>query len=397
MTSRLSAGRSARRSARRSVRRGFALPAALIALVIIALFVAGSTFFAMQEARAARNAVTEVGALEAAEYGAVATLRDWNATWNVTVPAGVTAAPATHVLAGGATASVRITRLTPTTFWTVSEGTAGGASPGTEARRRVSAYYRLDVLDPVVGAALTVRDSVEVRGSGLVTGIDTTPGAPRPMPTECLGAGPAAAGIAAPDTTRICDGTCAAGGTHVAGLPSRLEEPFASDPLRYAMGGAGLWAALAQRAAVVLPPNATITPGPAAGGPGCLASVPTNWGDPAAGTPCADYLPVIRALGDLTLNGGSGQGVLLVDGDLRLAGGASFTGVVVAGDDIVTLAGGGTIIGAAFAGDRIGGSGDHTRIDDGGAVRYSSCAVGRALLGTALPRRVRQRWWTSMN
>src|SRR5438046_10547507 len=74
--------------------------------------------------------------------------------------------------------------------------------------------------------------------------------------------------------------------------------------------------------------------GPIAVGPVCQASVaPANWGDPNRATPagaCETYFPTIHVLGDLRVNTGSGQGVLLVDGDFTVAGNFAFTGVVIA-------------------------------------------------------------------
>ena len=63
----------------------------------------------------------------------------------------------------------------------------------------------------------------------------------------------------------------------------------------------------------------------------CVAGEPWNWGDPDRPyRPCGGYLPVRRALGDLLVEGGVGQGILLVDGDLTLAGGARYYGLILA-------------------------------------------------------------------
>jgi hypothetical protein len=142
-------------------RKGFALPAALFVLTVIGLFIAATAFAALQESRAALGGLAQRAALEAAEYGAAAVLRDWSAAWNTGVPVGSTIGPTGYALAGGASAVVRITRGTPTVWWVVSEGLAGGTLARRAARRTVNAVLRLDVdADsslPLAGVPASVR------------------------------------------------------------------------------------------------------------------------------------------------------------------------------------------------------------------------------------------------
>ena len=59
---------------------------------------------------------------------------------------------------------------------------------------------------------------------------------------------------------------------------------------------------------------------------------------------------VVRIRGDAVLSAGSvGQGVLLVDGSLRVDAGARFAGVVIAGNDIEVRGAGAEITGVVFA------------------------------------------------
>jgi hypothetical protein len=108
-------------------------------------------------------------------------------------------------------------------------------------------------------------------------------------------------------------------------------------------------------------------------------------------------LPVISALGDLTVRGGTGQGIIVASGDVRFENGAMFAGLVVAADDFLTGAGGGTVLGAVLAGDARRGTGDHTRIASGGIVRRASCRIRQARLAAASPVRVRDRWWAEFD
>jgi hypothetical protein len=147
---------------------------------------------------------------------------------------------------------------------------------------------------------------------------------------------------------------------------------------------------------IVLAAGAVVTPGPTVTAGICDTVPANNWGDPAGG-PCGNRLPVIRALGDLTVRGGVGQGILIAAGDIVFENGASFSGLVMPGDDFATGAGGGSVLGAVIAGDVRRGAGDHTIVGSGGNIRRSSCRLRMAQLAAAPPVRVKQRWWAEFD
>jgi hypothetical protein len=169
----------------------------------------------------------------------------------------------------------------------------------------------------------------------------------------------------------------------------------AADTLRYLAFGGESWASLTARAAVVLAPGSTLTPSPLTIGTACDRSALDNWGDPHRVSACADYFPIIWAQGSVVVRGGSGQGVLLADGDVTFESGAEFTGVVVAQDDVIIAPSGARLFGLVMAADRRGGAGDHTDLH-AGVVARSSCATERALTGSAALIRVKQRSWSPM-
>ena len=356
-------------------RRGLALPVAMLTVTIVVLFVAGSAFATSQESRASVGALAERLALETAEYGAVTVLRDWDPAWNVATPVGQTLGPFTHALSGGALASVRLTRASWTTWWAVSDGSTGGVVTRT-ARRSVSAVFRLDMPPPVIDAALAVTDSARVTGT--VVGADSVE-----FFAACLGMAPVPiAGIAAPDTTRIM------GAAAVTGAPPLISDATVAQSL------ASLDSALTPR--IVIPAGAIVTPAPAIAAGVCDTAATTNWGDPAGGA-CGAHLPVIKALGDLTVRGGVGQGILIVNGDVFFENGASFAGLVMVADDFVTGAGGGSVLGAVIAGDSRRGAGDHTIVGSGGPIRRSTCRLRQARLAAANPVRAKHRWWAEFD
>jgi hypothetical protein len=364
-------------------RDGLALPAAIFALAVIVLFIAGSAFSATQEARASTGALAERLALEAAEYGAAAVLRDWDPSWNVMTPVGRTMAPFSHTLAGGAGAFVRLTRTSPTTWWVVSEGTAGGVTARHAARRTVNAAFRLDLPPDAIEAALAVADSAVVVGTGMVIGTDSLEITP-----ACLAGASNVAGVAAADTMRVCDGACGVVGSGIVGSP-----PLSHDSTVSSLA-ATLDSALVHD--VVVPAGAILTPSPVVNAGICDTLAPLSWGDPGGGA-CGAHFPVVRALGDVTVRGGTGQGILIAAGDVIFEQGALFAGLVVTLDDFVTGTGGGIVLGAVVAGDARRGARDHTVVASGGMIRRSSCRVHRARLASAPPVRIRDRWWAEFD
>lgn len=118
-----------------------------------------------------------------------------------------------------------------------------------------------------------------------------------------------------------------------------------------------------------------------------------NWGAPELpGSACWTYLPVIHADGTLRIDdGGVGQGLLLVDGDLRLSEDFHFYGVaIVKGraflEDAASITGG-LIVG------NDGSAGQRSELSDSSLVRFSSCAVARATADLAGVELLPGRFW----
>jgi hypothetical protein len=191
------------------------------------------------------------------------------------------------------------------------------------------------------------------------------------------------AGVASPDTMRIV--APAAG---ITGTPPLL--PDSTVPARIASLAATLVAD------IVLPAGAIVTPGPVVNAGVCDTLAALNWGDPGGGA-CGTHLPVIQALGDLTVRGGTGQGIIIASGDIVFEGGAVFAGLVVAHDDYVTGSGGGMVLGAVLAGDARRGPGDYSVVATGGLIRRSSCRLRQARLAAAPPVRLKDRWWVEFD
>jgi hypothetical protein len=113
-------------------------------------------------------------------------------------------------------------------------------------------------------------------------------------------------------------------------------------------------------------------------------------------TACQQYFPIVYVNGTMTLNGkGRGQGILLVNGDLRITGTFDWVGMVIVRDDINKGIGTATITGALMARNAM--LGDSASVWAGNQkVSYSKCAVESALRGSAILVRARERAWAQL-
>jgi hypothetical protein len=115
------------------------------------------------------------------------------------------------------------------------------------------------------------------------------------------------------------------------------------------------------------------TPGPREDLGRCLTDDPWNWGDPdRADRPCGAHQAGRASRGDLRVEAGVGQGLLVVLGDLRMSA-TRFHGILLVGGRL-QLQGGAQVVGFARA---LGG----LEIDDTSSFVGSGCRALRALEG----------------
>jgi len=104
----------------------------------------------------------------------------------------------------------------------------------------------------------------------------------------------------------------------------------------------------------------------------CDEVAPWSWGDPDRPSgPCGAHFALRGAPSSLTVVGGVGQGVLVVDGDLELSAAARFYGVVVVSGRLV-VSGGSRLVGAAVAYEGV-------TVSDDATVTRSVCRAAIAL------------------
>lgn len=388
------------RSRRTGDRRGFALLVALAALVIIGGLIVGAFFASTQEYRIGRNTVLQARAMRAAEYGLNTMVEDgyWKSEWADSAAGAVLDGGTLHP-GDGSAVDVELMSLGNENFLVVAEGFSG-ETLGAQGRKRLGGLLRLQKPTFNFRGAVTTNGSMTVSGTSEIHGQDEAP-------TAWLDCPPLAAdmpGIAYNPTTPPdikCTGC-------VTGSPETQADSAAGNSDTYNLFGDLDYDELAALASPshTFPDGTTftnLTPAFALDSLGntyCDTKIGSNWGDPlilytTPKTVCQSYFPIIHVKGNLKLTGGAGQGILLVDGNLDASGGVNFFGPVIV-KGALSVTGNGS--GARFVGGVMAENVYLTdsKVAGNAVVSYSSCAVEKALNGSATPKFDRTRGWIEM-
>lgn len=362
-------------------RRGFALPMMLGILAVGSILLAGAFLMARLEAQSGANHLNLAHARAAAETGLSEIAAWWDAPqYNQLAVGDSLSIPARTLGRGGY--GGRITRLSPALFEIEAEGWSQAAASLPIARHRLQSLVRLSPDEPTIRGALTVIDSANWDAASLAIGLDTIPAGWTGCSLDS-----AVAGVAAPPTAVLnlgCPGC-------TSGTPPVLVDSAITVAMLSSFGGQG-YAGLAAHALISL--TGTVGPiGPRVSGSQCQIADSLNWGEPRRSgpfAPCGGHTPVIYAPGNLTLTGGRGQGVLLVDGDLQLGGGMEFFGTVIVLGTVRNGPGGGSIIGGLLT----------RKITLDGAlsasplrIRYSACVLPISSRGSSQAISLPYRSW----
>jgi hypothetical protein len=300
-------------------------------------------------------------------------------------------------LGGNATATVSISRLTEHVFLLRSLGTRTNAAGGQLASRTLGQLIRLVQIDLNVAAGLTALGDVTLTGSSEVSGMDEVPdlwAGVDPITGKPLVSCPPVKNVTG---IRYNEGDLKfSGNGTVQGEPDTLKDnSLTTDEMKKNFDK------LKALATLILQANNPPATGPVhtvTVPPRCDKSVQTNWGEPAIQTdPCSNYFPIIYHNGNLALQGGRGQGILLVEGDLTATGGMVFYGPVFVTGTLSTA--GNKNQGAKFYGGVIAGNvalDDVTKLSGQALVSYSSCAVRRALQNSSTPAALAERSWVQL-
>jgi len=368
-------------------RAGMALPMVLGAITLIGTLIAGVMYLATQDYRVGANTLNETRAEAAAEMGLNRVLTDWDQSRNTSMATGDTTR-VNYTDPGGASVNVFITRLPGPFFWAISEGQTRGNALQYGARRRYGSLLRLNT--PAINflGAVTAAGNIRVSGNVSVNGNDAYPtgwacsGSLNNMPGAVI----------QPNATTTVNGSVT-----INGNPPYTTSAAAADTNTYFNYGGATYTTLASMANITLPGGTYVGMAPALTGAACNKSSTMNWGDPVRHAPaaaCEAYMPIIHITGDAHLSGGSGQGILLVDGDLTKSGNFSFTGVVIVRGTIRSSGSNNGVTGVEMAaavdlGDAVTLSGSTT-------IQYSSCAVQQVLSSSSTIGTSKGRAWVNL-
>jgi cytoskeletal protein CcmA (bactofilin family) len=366
-----------------------ALLMALGAIVIIGVMIGGIVFVSTQDYRIGGNTVRQARAAAAAELGLNRVPQDWNLADNQRLNVGDTLTKS-YTAPRGASVKVTVTKVSGVTFWAVSEGTAGALGSQATARRRYGTLFKLDMPQMNFMGAVTTQGNTTVSGNVTVNGNDAAP-------ASWAACGPTAPPVAGAAVVTVP--TVNGGSVSVSGSPPVLTTPTAGDTNTYFNYGSSSYQSLAAAATLTYAGGTLLNGvGPIVLGGVCQASVnPPNWGEPthaSPATPCEGYFPVIHALGDLKITTGRGQGILLVDGNLTVAGNFSFDGAVIVRGGLKMTGTGNKVSGAVMAASV--DVNDNVTLAGNTSVLYSSCALIAALSASAYPKQAKERGWVDV-
>jgi hypothetical protein len=381
-------------------RQGFALPVALASMVVIAVLIAGVYYTSGQSARSARDITSSEQAFRVAEQGLVRASVHFDTVFANAATVGQTSGPITYTpTVANATNTVRITKLTATSWLIASTATVGlgtAKATGTTAQIFKSQVPSFNFL-----GALSSNGPTKIGGSSLINGNDTSPTGwscppnSAPMPGLAMGPGDSL------DISGCTSGNC------LIGSPALSRTTAANDTTKYFVFGDLTWKQLTTLATKRYTGNVTmsrIQPNPEVVGSPCVisdvqASFNWNWGDIRSNFPCSNYFPILYFEGGtatVKLSGGTGQGIMLIEGDLEISGGFEFYGPVIVRGRLRTTGAGGKLNGGVMAANV--DLEQNTVLGDA-IITYSNCAISTAIAGAFAGRILpaSQRSWVELH
>jgi len=395
------------RNPRLTDERGMALAAAIFALVVIGALVAGAFYASTLEQRTGRNSMYAAEAAQAAETGPLAVMANWDQYNLNNMGNGSTLSLGTTYMTGRTDMkyTVSATRLNDQLFLLTSLGSRVDPSGAELARNTVATLARLSFLSATAKAAVTVTKPVKFNGNSFsVIGNDSLP---KGWDKDSLGnadpnctKGDDQAGVRSQSTT----GAATQDADNLFGNPPTVaNDPTVTSDFFNVFGDV-TFDELKKNADIIIPETTPIMPTPtlqAAAPNRCDTSDRMNWGEPerTAGyiKACSTYFPIIYASGSqLKMAAGArGEGLLLIEGDLEIVGGFEFYGLIVAKGGIKINGNGNKVTGALLASDI--DLGDQNSISGNTTLQYSSCALTKAIQGSAFAEPLAYRSWVQLH
>ncbi|MGH7515180.1 MAG: hypothetical protein ACREOQ_19930 [Gemmatimonadales bacterium] len=395
------------RNSKLTSERGMALAVAIFALVVIGALVAGAFYASTLEQRTGRNSLYAAEAAQAAETGPMLVMGNWDAYALNNLGNGTTTSLGTTYMTGRTDMkyTVSATRLNTELFLLTSLGSRTDASGSELAQNTVATMARLSFVKATAKAAVTVTKPVKFNGNAFsVIGNDSLP---KGWDKDSLGnADPncTKGGDQAGVRSQTGTGAASADQDNLFGSPKEVpNDPTVTSDF-FNIFGDVTFDELKKNADIVIPETTPIKPGPsllAAAPFRCDISDRFNWGEPerTAGyiKACSTYFPIIYASGSQVkmASNGRGQGLLLVEGDLEIAGGFEFYGLIVAKGGIKISGNGNKVVGALLAQDV--DITDNNSISGNTTLQFSSCALNKAIQGSAFAEPLAYRSWAQLH
>lgn len=305
-------------------RRGVALVFVLLVMLALVALGHGALASSLGELAASRAVARQLELRAAADAAVSLALRERGGAWMDSVAVGDARSLGTLTL-GRTEAASTLRRLAAESWLAEGRGRLGPRAAARSARLA----WALDPLTRIVTleGALTVGPNAIVAGLGAVDASDPTRIDPPQAVADCA---PWLLDL----VTRYATSPLA---------PVSLSVDTAGGP---SLGLLDFDALLAAASDTV---SGVGTPAPVESMGLCVTGAAWGWGDPGGpGQPCGPHLPLRASLGDLTVQGGAGQGMLVVDGDLTLTASARYYGLVVL-RGALRLEGGSSLDGLALA------------------------------------------------
>jgi len=396
--------------------RGVALALVLFALVIMGAVLSGS-FLAVRLDRNSSSATTYAAdAQGAAEAGLAEVWAVWDPTVHSVLPLW-DGTPATelgtplHNLAGNSRVQLAdsVRRLNNELFLVRSYGRRMDAAGNVLSSLGVAQMFR--IVKPTIGvnAAVTVMDPLALNGNAfLISGINVVPA--QWSASECAALDPGNTDDVVGIRSAANSGVAPADLNNLDGYPAKYVE---NDPsitnatfqnfLDYTYNTLS-----AQPGVKILPNSSTYngvapvidnTTSPASCDKAHLLNLGEPFRDPPTGgavVQCYGYFPVVHSTGaQLKMAAGNrGQGTLLVDGDLELAGGFEWDGLIIVKGAIKINGVGNKLTGAVFAqGVNLLTAGS---VSGNVEIKYSQCAITKAIGGATLAAPLGQRGYSQL-
>ena len=385
--------------------RGIALVIAVVALVVIGAIVAGTFFVSNVEQRSAQNVVVAARAQQAAEAGledAVGNIKGGD------YPFGVADSTAYATNVGLTTSTSYTVWVFPVNSSTWLLKSIGTSSTSTST---LGELVKAAIANAPATSPLIVASPVTFNGNSfLIDGNNANPpvatGCPStPTPSQVYA-------LRSQTTTGMNNGDrdnlLGITGTGTPTPPSGQGSAIANDPTVAAMmatifGTGGTYDQFRSAATLVFAPATYTQRQPSTtvvgGVTKCNYADNANWGEPKTTTPaCNSYFPIVLGTSSFgnpfKITGDRGQGVLLADGDLELTGGFEWYGLILVKGSFKITGTGAKVFGAVIA--QNGATVDDNTISGNTHITYSTCAISRALNGTAPVRPAGTRAWTQL-